>query len=106
MFFCNNCRVDNNWPGLVPTSYGNCEVCKLRAPCFDVARKFLPDPPKIIKQRWSTNDIALLATQIAELVEQYDLKTEFDGNELALDFVFSLLDFNDVEHYDTDVMGN
>lgn len=106
MFYCNDCRIEKNWPGIVASSYGKCEVCELRAPCFDVPSKHLPTPPKQIKQRWSTHDIALLATQIAELVEEYNLKTVFEPTDLAVDFVFSLLDFNDREHYDTDVMGN
>lgn len=35
MFYCKPCRRTNNWPGVVPTSYGPCEVCKVEGPCYD-----------------------------------------------------------------------
>jgi len=103
MFFCDSCRAKNKWPGIVARSYGRCEVCFRHTSCYDVPSKYLPNATK---QQWSTHDVALLASQIAELVEQYDLKTEFQTANLAVDFVFSLLAHNDKEHYDTDVMGN
>ena len=106
MFFCDSCKVEREWPGWFIASFGKCEMCGKSAPCYDVPSKLLPAPPKKIKDRWSTHDIALLAAQIAELVEQYDLKTEFEPTDLAVDFVFTLLQYNDKEQYDTDVMGN
>lgn len=106
MFYCDPCRVQNQWPNSLRQSYGKCEMCEKVSPCWDVPSKYLPTPSKKIKERWSSHDIALLSAQIAELVKEYDLETEFEPTDLAVDFVFSLLQFNDREHYDTDVMGN
>lgn len=36
MFFCNDCKTKNNWPGLWESSYGKCEMCGKIAPCYDV----------------------------------------------------------------------
>lgn len=48
MFYCEKCRVENDWPtGLSghPTSFGHCEMCKARSlPCHDLQSRHLPDP--------------------------------------------------------------
>jgi hypothetical protein len=106
MFYCEACQKEKNWPEGISRSLGKCEMCDKRAVCYDVPSRFLPAPPKQIKQRWSSYDVGLLASQIAELVKEYDLETDFDWTDLSVDFVFSLLQHNDREHYDTDVMGN
>lgn len=109
MFYCDPCRVECDWPTSIRQSYGKCEICQKTSPCYDMSSKYLPSlpkPQKKIKERWSSHDIALLSAQIAELVKEYDLETEFEPTDLAVDFVFSLLQFNDREHYDTDAMGN
>jgi hypothetical protein len=48
MFYCEKCRVDNDWPtGILggPTSMGMCEMCE-RGPvqCYDIPWRALPDP--------------------------------------------------------------
>ena len=35
MFYCNNCRVKNNWPESIVGSYGKCEVCDTIDYCND-----------------------------------------------------------------------
>lgn len=51
MFFCEECKQRNNWPGIWAFSYGNCEVCGTRASCYDVPSKHLPIPkPKVEKK--------------------------------------------------------
>ena len=51
MFFCEKCRVENDWPtslGGYPTSFGHCEMCKAgRQSCYDIPSSCLPDrvPP-------------------------------------------------------------
>lgn len=94
MYYCEECKKKLHWPESMSRSRGKCEVCGLGAVCYDVPSKYLPEPPKIIKQRWSTFDIELLAAQITELVEQYDLEVDTDTTDLAVDFVFSLLAHN------------
>jgi hypothetical protein len=46
MFFCEECRVKNNWPGIIEASYGPCEVCGKTAECYDVPSSRLPEPKK------------------------------------------------------------
>jgi hypothetical protein len=36
MFFCDPCKKENRWPGLIALSHGKCEVCGVNAPCYDV----------------------------------------------------------------------
>lgn len=49
MFFCEECKQRNNWPGIWAFSYGDCEICGTRAHCYDVPSKHLP-PPKRAKE--------------------------------------------------------
>jgi hypothetical protein len=44
MFYCQKCGDEHRWPTYygLPTSYGPCEVCNKRAPCFDVPTSRLP----------------------------------------------------------------
>jgi hypothetical protein len=46
MFFCEECKQKNQWPGIFAHSYGTCEMCGTRAPCYDVPSKHLPLPPR------------------------------------------------------------
>lgn len=41
MFYCEECRKDKNWPGIFTTSYGNCEVCGSKKPCYDIPSRLL-----------------------------------------------------------------
>lgn len=43
MFYCETCKNLKSWPGIIPTSYGYCEVCKQRHPCYDYPSYMLPD---------------------------------------------------------------
>lgn len=43
MFYCEACRKENRWPGVVPVSLGNCEVCKNMNPCYDYPSYMLPN---------------------------------------------------------------
>ncbi len=42
MFYCEDCRVENNWPDSIGLSFGKCEVCGKDAFCNDVPSKQLP----------------------------------------------------------------
>jgi hypothetical protein len=42
MFFCEKCRVKNQWPESLARSRGRCEVCGKNAPCYDVPSGALP----------------------------------------------------------------
>lgn len=44
MFFCEKCRDERNWPGIIPMSNGPCEICKTVGPCFDIPSRLLPLP--------------------------------------------------------------
>jgi hypothetical protein len=49
MFYCEPCGTERAWPvdGLTMAmtgSYGPCECCGTKAPCFDVASQHLPAP--------------------------------------------------------------
>jgi hypothetical protein len=46
MFFCENCKQKNKWPGWMPSSRGKCEICSKVAVCYDVPSKYLPLPPR------------------------------------------------------------
>lgn len=45
MFYCDKCRVKNQWPDSFIRSHGRCEMCGKTASCNDVPSKYLPDPP-------------------------------------------------------------
>ena len=56
MFYCEKCRLENDWPGGIlddPTSFGNCEMCKGRGrqPCYDIPSSHLPNPTPKQKTR-------------------------------------------------------
>lgn len=51
MFFCENCKNKNKWPGYAPSSWGKCEVCGTVAGCYDVPSKFLPLPPQRVNSK-------------------------------------------------------
>jgi hypothetical protein len=42
VFFCDPCRIKNNWPEGWSKSRGQCEVCGQTASCYDVASSALP----------------------------------------------------------------
>lgn len=46
MFYCEPCRVKQQWPEGLTGSNGICEVCGERASCYDVPSSRLPDPPE------------------------------------------------------------
>lgn len=46
MFFCEECKKKKGWPGLIPSSYGRCEICGKGAGCYDVPSRYLPVPEK------------------------------------------------------------
>lgn len=44
MFFCEECRVEKEWPVSWCTSHGRCEVCGNTKACHDVSSSNLPRP--------------------------------------------------------------
>ena len=46
MFYCEDCRLENNWPPSLMKSNGTCEVCGKNAVCYDLHHKYLPVPKK------------------------------------------------------------
>ncbi len=42
MFYCDPCAQKNNWPESFSRSFGKCEVCGERAPCYDTPSRLLP----------------------------------------------------------------
>ncbi len=46
MFYCDKCRVKNEWPAGFLMSRGPCEVCGKHATCNDVPSSWLPVPKK------------------------------------------------------------
>lgn len=46
MFYCEDCRVKNDWPESFARSKGNCECCGDRADCFDTPSSRLPKKPE------------------------------------------------------------
>ena len=48
MFYCNDCRIKNDWVESFNESYGKCEVCGKIDVCNDVLSSQLPPTPKII----------------------------------------------------------
>lgn len=44
MFFCDECKTQNGWPGIIPLSRGPCECCGKVRDCYDVPSAFLPPP--------------------------------------------------------------
>lgn len=43
MFYCEQCRATRNWPGIIPTSYGACEMCDTTTVCFDTPSALLAE---------------------------------------------------------------
>ena len=44
MFYCEACRVKNEWPRAISTGRGPCALCRREGPCHDVPVDELPDP--------------------------------------------------------------
>jgi hypothetical protein len=44
MFYCEECRVRNEWPHAFGQSYGMCEMCDKTALCWDRPSSSLPKP--------------------------------------------------------------
>lgn len=52
MFYCEECRVSNEWPESISKSYGKCECCNSnRIMCFDMPSSWLP-PIKQTSVQW------------------------------------------------------
>lgn len=50
MFYCNPCAKPRGWPeSEFMRSYGPCEICGKTALCNDVPSRFLPIPPKEVR---------------------------------------------------------
>lgn len=58
MFYCDPCRVYNDWPESLSTSRGNCEMCHKQAVCYDVPSKFLP--PSRAYREWEAKKLLAL----------------------------------------------
>ena len=41
MFFCEECRIKNEWVGSIWKSRGKCELCDKVADCHDVPSRYL-----------------------------------------------------------------
>lgn len=35
MYYCEACRIINDWPKGIGRSFGKCEVCNITSPCYD-----------------------------------------------------------------------
>ncbi len=58
MFFCENCEIENDWPGSIFSSYGRCEMCGKVAACSDVPSRFLtPAKPKKVKPQLDIDSV-------------------------------------------------
>jgi len=44
MFYCNDCKIKNDWPESFNESYGKCEICNKMSVCNDVSSSHLPKP--------------------------------------------------------------
>lgn len=44
MFYCEECRLDRQWPESFSRSEGPCEICKKVAVCYDYPSSYLPLP--------------------------------------------------------------
>lgn len=50
MFYCEACRIKQQWPEGMTGSYGKCEVCGKIARCYDVPSSHLPIATKTTKK--------------------------------------------------------
>ena len=46
MFYCEKCRIENEWPQSLMQSRGPCEMCHESALCWDKSSKYLPGSKK------------------------------------------------------------
>lgn len=46
MFYCEECRAKNDWPGSFFEAIGPCEICHKKTGCHDVHHSLLPLPPE------------------------------------------------------------
>jgi len=44
MFYCEACRAENRWPGIIPISHGPCEMCGKIGPCYETPSNELENP--------------------------------------------------------------
>jgi len=56
MFYCDDCRVKNDWPESFSKSMGNCEMCNEPAVCNDVPSRNLPAPTKPVLKACTINE--------------------------------------------------
>lgn len=42
MFYCDPCRIDNDWPASISTSFGSCEMCRKQVVCWNRPSGSLP----------------------------------------------------------------
>ncbi len=36
MFYCEECKIVNNYPGIITMSHGRCEICGETKDCYDI----------------------------------------------------------------------
>jgi hypothetical protein len=46
VFFCEECRIENEWHKSFGGSNGRCEVCAKTASCYDIPSRYLPIPKR------------------------------------------------------------
>lgn len=99
MFFCETCRVDNQWPTSLRRSQGQCECCNTYASCYDVPSRRLPMPPRtpvpptspLEPQTGEPNYVetltlvSLLATTLSAVGRWVDESTHPLGRQFATD---------------------
>lgn len=51
MFYCEKCRIKNDWPQGLMKSIGCCEICKKGDVCHDVPSKYLPKSKQNLEKK-------------------------------------------------------
>lgn len=60
MFFCEECRVRNEWPEGFAKSLGPCEICGKTAACYDIPSSALPP----VKREKHLYEVTLSLSQV------------------------------------------
>ncbi len=81
MFYCEVCRVKNNWPRSISRSRGACEVCDEIGDCYDIASSYLSSP----EARWRVSEPVIRASHVKKLEDALDYALTRRGLEFDFD---------------------
>lgn len=88
MFYCEECRIKNDWPKSLFMSCGPCEICGESRSCYDVKSSKLPPAKvtKVEKPKWRySKEHNCITTSRPGIVEGSKIICDIRGKGLKVD---------------------